>query len=78
MHAPISSVNEVKYAQPGAMYQPPLIPQEVLSPSVSAQYQGLRASGVDMILAYNIPQVRKHEHSGGEVKADPKYANFPN
>ena len=52
---PISSV---KYAQPGAVYRPPdsLNPKEVLSPeSVSGQYQGLRASGVDMISAYNIP-----------------------
>ena len=73
---PISSV---KYAQPGAIYRPldSLNPKEVLSPeSVSGQYQGLRASGVDMISAYNIPQVQKHGYSG-EVKADPKYANLP-
>ena len=68
VHTQISSVNEVRYAQLGAMYQPPLIPQEVLSPSVSTQYQGFRASGVDMISAYNTPQVWKHEHIGGEVK----------
>ena len=77
MNAPISSVNEVKYAQPGTMYQPPLNPREVSSPSASTQYKGLRASGVDMISAYNIPQVWKHEHIDGEVKADPKYANLP-
>ena len=75
-NAAISSVNEVKYAQPGAMYQPPLNPQEVLPPSVSSQYQGLNASGVDMISAYNVPQVRKYEHSG-EITIDPKYANLP-
>ena len=78
MNAPISSINEVKYAQPGAMYQPPLNPREVSSPSASTQYQGLRASGVDMISAYNVPQVQKHKYyGGGEVKADPKYANLP-
>ena len=74
MHALTSRNEEVKYAQPGAMHQPPMIPQEVSSPS---QYQGLRASGVDAIAAYNIPHVRRHGHSGGEVKADPKYANLP-
>ena len=77
MNVLTSRNDEVKYAQPGAMHQPPLIPQEVSSPSASSQYQGLRASGVDMISAYNVPQVRKYEYGGGEVKADPKYANLP-
>lgn len=77
-HEPMTPISNVKYAQPGAMYQPSFNPKEVLLPeSVSGQYQGLRASGVDMISAYNIPQVRKHGYSGGEGKADPKYANLP-
>ena len=71
----VTSVNEVKYAQPGAMCRAPLNPQdlEVTSPS---QYQGLRASGVNMTSPYNIPHVRKHEHGGEEVKTDPQYVNY--
>lgn len=56
------------------MHWPPMIPS---LPSVPSQYQGLRASGVDTIAVYNVPQVRKYEHDDGEVKADPKYANLP-
>ena len=48
------STSEVKYAQPGAVHWPP---QEVLPPSVSTQYQGLRASRVDTIAVYNVPQL---------------------
>lgn len=54
-----------------------LISKEVSTPSVSSQYQGLQASGVDMVSAYNVPQVRRHEHSGGNVIVDPEYANLP-
>ena len=68
------STSEVKYAQPGAVHRPP---QEVSLPSVSTQYQGLRASRVDATAVYNVPLARKYEHGGGEVKADPKYANLP-
>ena len=68
------STSEVKYAQPGAVYRPP---QEVLPPSVSAQYQGLRVSRVDTTAIYNVPLARKYEHGGGEVKADTQYANLP-
>ena len=46
--------DEVKYAQPGAMCQPPLIPQEVSPPSVSSQYQGPQSkwSGHDISLQF--------------------------
>jgi hypothetical protein len=72
-----SSNDEVKYAQPGAVCQPRLNPQEVSTHSVPSQYQGLRASGVNVISAYHVPQVEKQEYSGGKVKADPMYANLP-
>ena len=72
-----SSDGEVKYAKPGAVCQPPVNPLEVSIHSEPTQYQGLRASGVNIISAYHIPQVPKHEYGSGRVKADPMYANLP-
>lgn len=72
---PISIVNEVKYAQPGATYHPALSPQQVLSSSTSSQYQGLRVSGVDVSSAYSVP--RDFDLDGSKAEADPKYANLP-
>ena len=77
MHVLTSSSDEVKYAQPGAVCQPSMNPLDVSTHSVPTQYQGLRASGVNVISAYHIPQVGKHEYGGGKVKADPMYANLP-
>lgn len=65
------------YTQPGAVCRP-VNPLEVSTHSVPTQYQGLRASGVNVISAYHVPQVGKHEYGGGKVKADPiLYANLP-
>ena len=79
VHMLTSSDDEVKYAQPGAVCQPRLNPLlvEVSTHSEPTQYQGLRASGVNVISAYHIPQVGKHEYGSGGVKADPMYANLP-
>ena len=77
MHVLTSSNDEVKYAQPGAVCQPHLNPLEISTHSEPTQYQGLRASGVNVISAYHIPQVGKHEYGSGGVKADPMCANLP-
>ena len=81
MHVSTSSNDEVKYAQP--VCQPPVNPLEVSTHSEPTQYQGLRASGVNVISAYHVPQVGKRDQymysgTGGDPgKADPKYANLP-
>ena len=72
VHVLTSSDDEVKYAKPGAVCQPPVNPREV-----STHSEPILSRPQSKWSEYNISLPYTPNRYSGGVKADPMYANLP-